>query len=77
MSYSTDNTETGYALGKVNHRETVPTSERSLSPPGCAIVRALMHSSLLWATCNNEVNIIYYVILECMRMIYSNLGNFQ
>ena len=28
---STDNTETGYALGQPKHRETIPSTERSLS----------------------------------------------
>ena len=55
QSFSTDTTETGYALGRPDQRETVPSSERTLSPAACAIVRVLMHTSLLWASCNNEV----------------------
>ena len=53
--HSTDTTETGYALGHPDQRETIPSSERTLSPAACAIVRVLMHASLLWASCNNEV----------------------
>ena len=53
--FSIDTTETGYALGHPDQRETVLSSERSLSPAACAIVRVLMHTSLLWASCNNEV----------------------
>ena len=53
--FSTDTTETGYALGHPDQRGTVPSSERILSPAACAIVRVLMHISLLWASCNNEV----------------------
>ena len=52
---STDNTETGYALGQPKHRETIPSTERSLSPSACAIIRTLMHCSLLWSSCTNEV----------------------
>ena len=55
QSYSTDTTETGYALGRPDQREVVPSSERTLSPAACAIIRVLMHTSLLWASCNNEV----------------------
>lgn len=55
MHYSVDTTETGYALGSPKQRETVPSTERDLSPPSCAIVRALMHCSLLWSSCTNEV----------------------
>ena len=62
-SISTDNTETGYALGPPTQREAVPTSERSLHPPSCAIIRALMHSCLLWASCTNEVIIL--IIFYC------------
>lgn len=52
---STDNTETGYALGQPKHRETIPSTERSLSPSACAIITTLMHCSLLWSSCTNEV----------------------
>ena len=54
---SFDTTETGYALGKPAQRETIPSTERALAPPACAIVRALMHCSLLWSSCTNEVEI--------------------
>ena len=53
-SFRIDTTQTGYALGFPEQRETLPFSERSLSPAACAILRAIMHSALLWATCNNE-----------------------
>ena len=52
---SIDNTETGYALGQPHQREAIPSTERSLSPSACAIIRVLMHCSLLWCSCTNEV----------------------
>jgi len=53
--FSDDNTQTGYSLGMPEGRSTVPSPERGLSQAACCIVRALMHSALLWASCNNEV----------------------
>ena len=52
---STDKTETGYALSQPNQREAIPSTERFLSPSACAIMRALMHCSLLWISCTKEV----------------------
>ena len=52
-----DSTQTGYALGDPAERGIIPSPERSLPPVACAIMRALMHSSLLWASCNNEVKL--------------------
>jgi hypothetical protein len=52
---TTDTTEQGYALGHPSHRETIPNTERHLDPSSCAIVRAIMHGCLLWASCTNEV----------------------
>ncbi|XP_019853235.1 PREDICTED: E3 ubiquitin-protein ligase RNF213-like [Amphimedon queenslandica] len=54
IARTTDITETGYALGQPHQRESMPSTERSLSVPACAIIRALMHSSLLWTSCTNE-----------------------
>ena len=53
--FSHDITQAGYALGKPEGRSTDPFPERGLSPAGCCLVRAIMHSALLWASCNNEV----------------------
>ena len=55
--HSSDSTETGYALGDPTQRSLIPSPERSLSPSACAIIRALMHSAFLWASCNNEVGV--------------------
>ena len=53
--FSNDTTQAGYSLGMPEGRSTAPSPERSLSPAACCLVRALMHSALLWASCNNEV----------------------
>ena len=65
----TDNTKKGYALSSPEQRDILPTPERSLSPAACAIIRAIMHSTLLWASCNNEVSII---ILTCLNLTSSS-----
>ena len=54
--FSNDTTQAGYSLGMPEGRSTAPSPERSLSPAACCLVRALMHSALLWASCNNEVH---------------------
>ena len=51
---SNDTTQAGYSLGMPEGRSTVPSPERSLSPAACCLIRALMHSVLLWASCNSE-----------------------
>ena len=65
----TDNTEQGYALGLPEQRETLPSPERSLSPAACAILRAIMHSALLWASCNNEENEVSMTPLHYLHRI--------
>ena len=73
-SFRSDITETGYALGDPAQRGPIPSPERSLPPAACAILRALMHSSLLWASCNNEVRMYNRVVychaisIECIEM---------
>jgi hypothetical protein len=54
VARTNDTTETGYALGPPSQREVNATAERDLNPPSCAIVRAIMHGCLLWASCTNE-----------------------
>ena len=51
---STDKTQTGHVLGSPEGRtNTLP--ERTLSPAVICILRVLMHSALLWASCNVQV----------------------
>ena len=57
FSLSNDTTQTGHDLGDPNGRTAVPAPERSLSPPAVCILRALMHSTFLWACCNNDQRI--------------------
>ncbi len=52
FSYSNDTTQTGHVLGSPASRGVPPTPERSLSPPAVCIMRALMHSALLWCSCH-------------------------
>ena len=62
--FRSDVTETGYTLGDPDHRGPIRALERSLPPAACAILRALMHCSLLWASCNNEVR-VYNSTVQC------------
>ena len=41
----------GHSLGHPNGRSDLPFPERSLSPAACNILRAIMHSALIWASC--------------------------
>lgn len=51
---SHDTTQTGHALGHPTSRTGPPAPERSLSPPAVCIMRALMHSALLWCSCHYQ-----------------------
>jgi len=44
----------GHCLGDPNCRSVIPSQERSLSPAACNILRAVMHSALIWASCNSD-----------------------
>ncbi len=44
----------GHALGSPDSRTAPPAPERSLSPPAVCIMRALMHSALLWCSCHYQ-----------------------
>lgn len=54
MLYRNDITQTGHALGSPESRTAPPAPERSLSMPAVCIVRALMHSALLWCSCHHQ-----------------------
>ena len=43
-----DKSQTGHILGKPESRGDDPFPERSLSPAVCCIIRAILHSALLW-----------------------------
>ena len=54
LLYRNDAILTGYTLGHPTTRSNIPSPERSLSPAACCIVRAIMHSALLWVSCNDD-----------------------
>lgn len=61
---SSDETQTGHVLGLPEGR-TNTHPERKLSPIACCIIRVLMHSALLWASCNNHV-CVYNGLYQCL-----------
>ena len=52
--FSVDSTQTGHCLGEPHHRSSTPSSERQLSPAAVCIMRALMHSVLVWISCSTQ-----------------------
>ena len=72
LFFRNDATQTGYCLGGPGQREALPTPERTLAPAACAILRALMHCSLIWASCNNEVQGITIKTKLCTVVNYSS-----
>ena len=51
--YSQDTTKRGHDLGSPQNCTHTPP-ERNLSARVVCILRALMHSAFIWASCNNE-----------------------
>ena len=49
-----DRTQTGHVLGSPDKRSTLPEPERGLSPSGCALLRLILHSVLVWSSCNAD-----------------------
>ena len=66
-------------LGNPDKRSTIPEPERNLSPSGCALIRLLFHSILVWNSCNaDEVNIFVIAnslkfLLQFLRIILQTL----
>ena len=52
--HRTDTTQKGHSLGHPTTRGSVQSPERSLSPAACCILRAIMHSALVWVSCNDD-----------------------
>ena len=44
----------GHCLGRPEERNPLPAAERSLNPAACSIVRAIMHSALVYVSCNSK-----------------------
>ena len=57
----------GYTLGVPLPYQ--PSSVRSLSPVAAMVMRVLMHTVLLWTSCNKDNNVC---ILQCTYMWYSH-----
>ena len=51
--FSNDTTQKGHILGNANARANVGAPERSLSVAAVSIIRALMHSCLIWFSCHH------------------------
>ena len=49
-----ETTFSGHCLGRPEERNPLPAAERSLNPAACSIVRAIMHSALVYASCNSK-----------------------
>ena len=58
MLFREDATRTGYDLGLPQHRSLNPERVRNLSAPAVCIVRALMHSAFIWASCHNQDELV-------------------
>ena len=43
----------GHCLGRPESRSPLPSSMRHLSPAACSVVRAIMHSALVYVSCNS------------------------
>jgi hypothetical protein len=50
-------TQTGHMLGPASRRSQNAVPERDLSPSTCSLLRLLIHSTLMWASCSNSQNI--------------------
>ena len=49
-----DKTQVGHVLGSPDKRSTLPEPERGLSPSGCALLRLILHSVLVWSSSNAD-----------------------
>ena len=52
-----DKTQIGHILGSPDKRSMSPEPERSLSSSACALLRLLLHSVLVWSSCNAGDNV--------------------
>jgi len=54
MLFSDDTTQRGHILGHSSARGSIPAPERSLSAASVSIIRAIMHSCLIWFSCHHD-----------------------
>ena len=71
-----DATKTGYDLGAPKRRSSNPERVRDLSAPAVCIVRALMHSVFVWATCNNQQELEHIAEVTKRKVVPANLPEF-
>ena len=70
-----DTTKKGYVLGAPENR-THTAPERHLSARAVCILRALLHSALIWATCNNQSSLEAIASLVTPQMLAKDLPEF-
>ena len=75
-SRAVDTTKTGHDLGEPSNRQIPQRSDRYLSAPAVCIVRAIMHSALVWGTCNNQEAIEAYLQLVNTTVSPDNLPEY-
>ena len=75
LYYSQDTTRKGYDLGApANRTHTAP--ERHLSARAVCILRALMHSAFVWASCNNPSSLEAIASLITPQVLPKDLPEF-
>ena len=75
LCYSQDMTRKGYDLGApANRTHTAP--ERHLSARAVCILRALMHSAFVWASCNNPSSLGAIASLITPQVLPKDLPEF-
>ena len=72
---SLDTTKKGYVLGAPENR-THTAPERHLSARAVCILRALMHSAFIWATCNNQSSLEAIASLITPQVLPKDLPEF-
>ena len=75
-SRAVDTTKTGHDLGEPLNRQIPQRSDRHLSAPAVCIIRAIMHSALVWGTCNNQEAIEAYLQLVNTTVSPDNLPEY-
>ena len=75
LQHSQDTTKKGHDLGAPENR-THTAPERNLSARAVCILRALMHSAFVWASCNNQPALEAIASLVSPQVLPQNLPEF-
>ncbi|KAI6655769.1 E3 ubiquitin-protein ligase [Oopsacas minuta] len=67
LNTTADSTKHGYVLGRVDQRQKIPSSERSLSPASVSLIRALMDISFIWSSCSKHPTDSSHVLRSLVR----------